>query len=98
MERKKTTSGRSDSSQRTTPTDAQVLDMLAEAEAEYEACVALSKISAHPVACREDLRTEVRLEDPHDSALVEGRSALMTERLRECVAEIAAHANCHLHR
>lgn len=49
MERKKTTSGRSDSSQGITPGDAQVLDMLAEAEARYEAYVALSKISAHPV-------------------------------------------------
>lgn len=49
MEREETTSGSNDSSQRNSLTDAQVLDMLAEAEAEYEAYVALSKISAYRV-------------------------------------------------
>lgn len=47
MERQTTISGRSDSSQRTIPTDAEVLDMLAEAEC--EAYVALSKISTYRV-------------------------------------------------
>lgn len=46
MERQKTISGRGDSSQRTI---AEVLDMLADAEAESEAYVALSKISAYRV-------------------------------------------------
>ena len=49
MEREKTISGRSDSSKRNSLTDAEVLDMLAEAEAEYEAYVGLSKISASRV-------------------------------------------------
>lgn len=49
MERQETISERSDSSQRSRLTDAEVLDMLAEAEAEYEAYVALSKISAYRV-------------------------------------------------
>lgn len=49
MEREETTSGSNDSSQRNSLTDAQVLDMLAEAEAEYEAYVALSKFSAYRV-------------------------------------------------
>ena len=49
MERQKTISGRSDSSHSTIATYAEVLDMLVEAEAEYEAYVALSKISAYRV-------------------------------------------------
>lgn len=49
MERQETTSERSDSSKRSRLSDAKVLDMLAEAEAEYEAYVALSKISAYRV-------------------------------------------------
>ena len=49
MERQETTSEMSDSSQRTNLTDAEALDILAEAEAEYEAYIALSEISAYRV-------------------------------------------------
>lgn len=49
MARQETTSERSDSSDRSRLTDAEVLDILAEAEAEYEAYVSLSKISAYRV-------------------------------------------------
>ena len=49
MERDDTTSARSDCSRRGSLTDAEVLEMLAEAAAEYEAYVALSKMPTYRV-------------------------------------------------
>lgn len=49
MERQKTISRKKRLLPETIPTDAEVLDILAEAEAECEAYVALSKISAYRV-------------------------------------------------
>ena len=49
MEREDTNSVRNDSYQRSSLTEAEVLELLAEAEADYDAYVALSKLSAYRV-------------------------------------------------